>query len=210
MSVGVARRARWGARGSTLVALLAAAAGCHVPPEMLEETDTTPGTIQELPPPGYGTLRQDEVSIALTSGSLRLLVTPLGESVTRVTAPDTYQRLSGLAASYRSTHGDSHLFLVSLFSDEPDVRFVPEEIQLVAKGLRVRPSRIVPVTPTWGERRLRQRETEMAIYAFDDEVDLESELVLAYGLDQTSSWTVTLTRVQAERARAWARSRGRR
>ena len=40
----------------------------------------------ELPPPGFGTLRQDEVSMALASGDLQIMVTPLDESVTRVTA----------------------------------------------------------------------------------------------------------------------------
>ena len=187
-------------------ALLAAA--CALPPGMEGAAGSAPASLEALPPPGYGTLRQDEVSIPLTSGALRILVTPLSESVTRATAPDTYRRLSAMAEAHRATaaQGDATLFLVSFFSDEPDVRFVPEEVQLVSRGVRLRPSTIVPVTPSWGQRRLRQRETEMAVYGFRGSVDLESDLTLAYGLDQTNAWSVILPRVQAERARARARA----
>jgi hypothetical protein len=166
-----------------------------------------PGAIEELPPPGYGTLRQETVSLTLVSGGLQLMVTPLDESVTRVTAPDTYRRLSGIAGVYaRSVSDLSTLFLVSFFSEEPDVRFVPEEVQLISHGIRVRPGQISPVTPTWGERRLRQWQTETAVYRFDGDVDLESDLVLLYGLEQTSQWTGILPRIRAERARARARA----
>ena len=98
------------------------------------------------------------------------------------------------------------LFLVSFFSEQPDQRFVPEEVQLVSRGIRFRPTSIIAVTPSWGERRLRQRVTEMAVYAFSSNVDLESDLTLAYGLDQTAAWSVILRRIQAERARVRARA----
>ncbi len=194
-------------RRVVLAALLLAA--CTVPPEMMQNGSSVGPASVELPPPGYGTLRQEEVSIALRSGELQLLVTPLAESVTRVTAPDTYERLSRLANARRPelADPDARLFLVSFFSDQPDVRFVPEEVQLLSKGIRLRPRRILPVTPSWGERRLRQRETEMAVYAFDGAVDLESELTLYYGLDQSAAWSSILPRIQAERARAHARAR---
>jgi hypothetical protein len=160
-----------------------------------------------LPPPGYGTLLQDEVTIQMTSGVLQIQVTPLDESVTLVTAPDTYQRLSGMAARHEArTPQGSRLFLVSFFSDHPGIRFIPEEVHLIARGIRMRPSTILPVTPGWGQNRLEQRQPEMAVYAFPSEIDLEADLVLAYELEQSSSWGGILTRVQAERARARARA----
>jgi len=185
-----------------LVAFLAA---CALPAEMADPGSVTPGV---LPPPGFGTLRQSEVSIRLQSGDLQLMVTPLDESVTRMTAPDTYRRLSGMATTHRDRAGGSEvsLFLVSFFSEVADARFVPEEVQLVTRGIRVRPTAVVPVTPGWGERRLQQRETEMAVYGFAGDVDLESEITLAYGLDQSSAWATILPRIQAERARAHARA----
>jgi hypothetical protein len=141
-------------------------------------------------------------------------VTPLAESVTLVTAPDTWRRLSGLAARFapeaeRATSvAEPSLFLVSLWSESPDATFVPEEVQLISRGVRVRPGAVIAVTPGWGERRLRQRETEMAVYAFGEGVDLESELVVAYGLVESAGWAAVLPRVRAERARAAARARG--
>lgn len=162
--------------------------------------------VRVLPPPGFGTLRQEDVSIQLTSRELQIMVTPLHESVTRVTAPDTERRLSGLAAAHPTGGGQAGLFLVSFFSEQPNVRFVPEEVQLISRGMRVRPATITPITPTWGQRRVQQRQTEMAVYAFAGEIDLESELVFAYGLDQTRQWSVILPRIQAERARARARA----
>lgn len=160
-----------------------------------------------LPPPGFGTLLQDDVTMRLQSRDLEIKVTPLDESVTRVTAPDTYQRLSALAGRNRATAPQgSQLFLVSFFSDQPGVRFVPEEVQLISRGLRMRPLAILPVTPSWGQRRVQQRQTEMAVYAFPPEIDLESDLVLAYELEETASWSQVLSRIQAERARARARA----
>ena len=158
-------------------------------------------------PPGYGTLRQDEVTMQMMSGVLQIQVTPLDESVTRVTAPDTYDRLSGMARAHEGRAPEaSMLFLVSFFSDQPGIRFVPEEVQLISRGIRMRPSAILPVTPGWGQRRLQQRQTEMAVYAFPSGIDLESDLQLAYQLEQTSSWAGIITRIQAERGRARARA----
>jgi len=135
------------------------------------------------------------------------MVTPLAESVIRVTAPDTYERLHGIAEQHRHQVPEgSLLFLVSFFTQQSEVRFVPEEVQILSRGLRVRPRAIRGVTPTWGQRRVRQRATEMAVYAFPPEVDLDSDLVLAYGLEQGGNWPAVLARVQAERARARARA----
>lgn len=165
-----------------------------------------PSEMEPLPPPGYGTLSQREVSLALRSGELQLLVTPLAESVLVVTAPDTYRRLSALAAPYRVGAEDASIFLVSFFSDHPDVRFVPEEVQFLSRGLRARPRSIEPLTPGWGVGRLAQRGTETAIYVFDRAVDLESDAVLHYGLERSNEWSLILPRIQGERGRARARA----
>ncbi|MDE3004044.1 MAG: hypothetical protein OXU33_03145 [Gemmatimonadota bacterium] len=163
--------------------------------------------VSTMPPSGYGSLLQSEVSMSLGSRDLEIMVTPLDESVIRVTAPDTEERLRGIAAANRSALPDSaRLFLVSFFTAQVDVAFVPEEIQLIAQGLRVLPTGIAPVTPGWRQRRVLQRQTELAVYAFPPDVDLESELVLVYGFDQTSAWSGILPRIQSERARARARA----
>ena len=192
--------------GATLVLAAAAAlTSCTIAPAPAGGPDMA--DVGVLPPPGYGTLRQREVSISLVSRDLEILVTPLRESVIRVTAPDTYQRLSAIAEAHRTTSNTAtSIFLVSLFSERSDVRFVPDEVQLISRGLRIRAGLITPITPTWGRHRIQQRKTETAVYSFTGDVDLESDLVLAYGLDETRAWSAILTRIQAERARARVRA----
>lgn len=197
LAVPVGSAGTTGCFGALLLFLIA---GCS-----LSSTGAPPAA-EPLPPPGHGTLSQREVSLTLRSGDLQLMVTPLAESVLVATAPDTYQRLSALAAPYRVGAEDASIFLVSFFSDHPDVRFVPEEVQFLSRGLRVRPRSIEPLTPGWGVRRVAQRATEMAVYVFDRAVDLESDAVLHYGFEQSNEWSIILPRIQSERARARARA----
>lgn len=188
-----------------LVSFSVAGAGCTIAPS--PDGTATPSVADSVPPPGFGTLRQEEISMTLQNQDLQIMVTPLAESVIVVTAPDTYERLRRIADRHRgSLPTSSVLFLVSFYTQQPEVRFVPEEVQILSRGLRVRPRAIEAVTPTWGQRRVRQRSTEMAVYAFSPDVDLSSELTLAYGLAQGGNWTGVLSRVQAERARARARA----
>ena len=163
--------------------------------------------LDPLPPPGFGTLRQEDVSMTLASGDLQLMVTPLEASVTRVTAPDTELRLSGLVGLHGAPGSDgTGLFLVSFYSEQPDVPFAPEEVQLISRGQRTRPQNIIPVTPSWGTRRVGQRQTQLAVYDFGDSIDLESSLLLIYQFDESTQWGQILPRIQAERARARARA----
>lgn len=197
------RRRGWGA---VAVGACLATMGCAV------AAGTPPGDVGPLPPPGYGTLRQDDVSIGFASGELDIKVTPLAEAVLVTTAPDTYRRLHGLAEAYgprvEAPVGTRvSLFLVSFFSDAAGTTFVPEEVQIRALGQRLRPTDIVAVTPGWGQRRLDQRGTEMAVYAFPA-VDLESDFTVLYGLVEAGGWTTILPRIQAERARARSRAPG--
>jgi hypothetical protein len=181
-----------------------AAAAMAIALEACTIAPAPPGTTPELgpPPTGFGTLRQEDVSIGLSSGDLRILVTPLHRSITHVTAPDTESRLGALVRAHAAPGREdgSGLFLVTLYSDRPDVGFVPEDVQLVAQGFRLRAVTITPLTPTWGTRRVGQREQELAVYDFGSGVDLEREVVLVYGLVQAAQWVTMLPRIQTERA----------
>lgn len=167
-----------------------------------------------LPPPGYGTLHQDQISVNLSRGDLRLMVTPLAESIIRVTSPDTYQRLSNLVAAHQDqvtqspSGASSTLFLVSLFTNASGIGFEPQELELISGGVRMRPSMIIPLTPGWSRQRLEQRRMDQALYVFSSSVDLESDdLVVLYKTTQSSQWRVILPAIRNERARARARAR---
>jgi hypothetical protein len=159
-------------------------------------------------PPGLGTLRQEEISLLLRRGELQLLVTPLDESVVRLTAPDTYERLSALGRGYQDIFlqrtGSAvpfRLFLISLFSEAIEVAFEPEGLNLVNRGLRYRPVDIRPLTPDWDSRRVLPRETSMAVYAFSGDVDFERPTEVEYLEVRSREWEKILPLIQRERAR---------
>jgi hypothetical protein len=175
------------------------------PPQLLDDgTDL---------PVGHGTLRQSDISVDLRRGELQMRITPLTESVTRVTAPDTYDRLSALARSHQEIFRERtgaavpfQLFLVSLYTEMGDVTFEPEDLSLVSRGLRYRPVEIHAVTPGWERQRLEPRQTLIAIYAFPGEVDLERDLEVEYQELRSREWERILPAIQAERARVRARA----
>lgn len=177
--------------------------------------DSMEPTSQDALPGGLGTLRQDEISIHLRRGELQVQVTPLDETVIRVTAPDTYERLSALGAGlqdiFRERTGSAvpfQLFLVSLYSETAEVAFEPEALTLVNRGLRYRPVEIRAVTPGWDSRLLEPRRPLMAVYAFPDDLDLERSLDVEYEEVRSREWQTILPAIQRERSRVQTRSLG--
>ena len=166
----------------------------------------------DLVPAGHGTLRQEEVTLTLRSGPLLLKVTPLEEWVIRLTAQDTYRRLSELAVQHRAAIEErtgtpaATLFLVSFFSEQPDVTFAPQDLQLVNRGRLHRPQLVRGITTGWGTERLSQRETQMAVYAFEPGIDLSLDLTVEYGDARSAEWSRVLQLLQAEAGRARARA----
>ena len=189
--------------------LACVAAACATPAAAAQETGE-----EDLVPAGFGTLLQDEVSLSLRSQDLLIKATPLAEEVTRLTAPDTYTRLSTLAAAHREAlefqtrSTDPVLFLVSIFSYQPDVTYQPEDINIVNQGIRERPLAIQAITPGWGLQRLDQQETQMAIYAFSPFINLDLDLEIEYRDARNAGWQRILTVLETERAKVRARAGG--
>ncbi|MBR9989593.1 MAG: hypothetical protein KFH98_07550 [Gemmatimonadetes bacterium] len=161
---------------------------------------------------GYGTLRQDDITVSLRSGAVLVKVTPLTESVIRLTAPDTYNRLTSLRMSRseeasQMTMGEPELVLVSFFSYEPDASFQPEDLQIVYQSRLLRPSLIIPLTGGWGRQRLDQQETQTAIYGFDTSIDFGQVMTVRYGMQESEQWRQTIVRLENERAQIRSRIR---
>jgi hypothetical protein len=199
--------------------LAGAAAACAAPAASFPEAPAPATALQapedeDLVPAGFGTLLQDEVTLSLRSEDLLIKATPLAEEVTRLTAPDTYARLSGLAGAHREAlelqtrATDPVLFLVSIFSYQPNVTYQPEDINIVSQGIRERPLAIQAITPGWGQQRLDQQETQMAVYAFSPAVNLDLDLEIEYGDARNAGWQRILTVLEAERAKVRARAGG--
>ncbi len=173
------------------------------------------GVQDTLIPAGYGTLRQDEVTIALRSGPLLIKATPLDEGVIRTLSPDTYQRLHILAET-RGAEADRAalgpappaLFMVSFFSYEPDVEYIAEDLQISHRGRLLSPIAVLPVTPAFGRQRLAQQETQVAIYAFDERIDYKLPIVMRYRMEESAAWASIIPRLEVERAKIRARAGG--
>ena len=165
-------------------------------------------------PAGLGSLHQDAISLSLREGDLLLKVTPLEESVIRLAAPDTYDRLRTMAGSRIEQaraevySEEPELVLVSFFSYSPDVDYRPDDIVVVQHGRQMRPVAILPVTAGWGRSRLQQREIQNAIYVFDQDVDYTQPMTVRYGSLETPNWLTVIPTLDRERARVRARTGG--
>ena len=200
-------------RAAPLIVALACGqlAGCAAGPAV-----PTPRSAGErtdlLVPAGYGSLVQDEITLTVRTEQLLLKATPLEEWVLRLTAPDTHARLSGLAASHRAEVvrrtgvANPSLFLVSIFGRTAGATFRPEDVHIVHRGRRLRPLLVREMTSGWGEGRVDPQETQAAVFAYPEEIDLEQSISVEYGADTGSSWEEILRRLEAERGRARGRA----
>jgi hypothetical protein len=166
-----------------------------------------------LPPAGLGTLRQQDLALrlALVGGATVQLI-PLEEGFIRLLAPDSYRTLRDLRASRRAALDSVaqrfrlprySLWYVSFFGQEQgEARFSPFEVILSSAGREFRPLDVVPLSPGFGEQRLRQRDIKHALYVFDGSLDLNQplEVTVETTRDATSWSAAILPRVERERA----------
>jgi hypothetical protein len=166
-----------------------------------------------LVPPGYGTLKQDEITVSIRNGPVLVKVTPLDEGVIRLLAPDTYQRLTALATSRRNEAARSmsrtpDLFMVSFFSYSPDISFQPEDVQLFHQARLMRPATIIPLSSGWGRQRLGQQESQSAIYAFEGPLDYTQGMRVIYGSVESNDWAQIVSKLETEKTKVLARVGG--
>lgn len=203
------------------ILLLPAFAGCASsarPPETgssAAELSSRPDSAANLVPPGFGSLRQDEIAIRLEAPGLVLRAVPLDEGIIRLLTPDSYRVLRELQESNRSRIADilrrnggrqPDLWYVSFFGLDPDTRFSPLDLVITSGGRDFRAIDVIPLSAGWGEQRLRQRETQSAIYIFDGEIDTDHPLTVRFLNERDDSWEQTLQRIERERALVRARS----
>ena len=166
-------------------------------------------------PVGFGTLRQDDIAIRIEMPGLIVRAIPLDENLIRLLTPDSYRALRDLqesnkqaiAAVTRRTGGRApDLWYLSFYGVEPDVHFSPMELVITSSGRDFRPLELVPLSSGFGEQRLKQRETQSALYLFDDEIDLDQPLTVTFQNVRNDDWEQILTRVERERALVRARA----
>ena len=177
----------------------------------LEQTTARP-----LPPVGYGTLTQDNITIGIESGTLLIKLVPLDEWVIRLTAPDTYRRLNGFKVSRgeeilqrarrSGERGWPRVFLVSFFTRNYEENYEPNDVQIRNQSFIYRPLAIIPITPEFTRERLRQQETQMALFVYTEDVDLDLPLAAVYQNAEGPQWVGIRTRLDRELATVLARA----
>lgn len=178
-----------------------------------------PDSSDSIVPVGLGSLRQDDIALHISLRGLDVRAIPLDESIIRTLSPDSYRSLRELVASQRNAvarverrvGADSlSLWYVSFFGTEQgEVRFSPMETVITSVGRDFRPLDVVPLTPGFGAQRLRQRESQSALYVFDASVDVNQPLTLQYETGSSSEWTGVLERIERERVLIRSRTRPR-
>ena len=198
--------------------LACASAPSGAAPASPADLPLTPESTADLPV-GFGTLRQEDLSLLIQLPGVMVRALPLDESVIRVLSPDSYRALHDLVTSQQAQLNERaarygvrqpSLWYFSYFGVQPDARFSPDEVVINSAGRIFRPLSIVPLTPGFGEQRLEQRGVQTAIYVFDGGVNVNLPLVVTVQGTPSPDWAANLGRIERERAlvrsRAAARS----
>lgn len=189
------------------------AASCATIPVSEEAGAMAPaiGEQANMVPVGFGTLRQEDMALRLAlPGGLQVRAAPLDESFIRLLSPDSYRAMRELINSKQSELDrlrdrirmpSYSLWVVNFFAQEQgETRFSPLEIVIRNVGRDFRALDVLPMTPGFGEYRLRQRDTQSALFVFDGQVDPNQPLSIVVETEASSGWQTVLQRVERERA----------
>lgn len=179
------------------------------------QSSTKSNEQDEQLPAGYGTLGQDDIGIRLRTPDFVIRVLPLDEGVIRLLAPDTYLSMHRLLESKADDVSDAarqngistpSVFLVSFFGVQTRARFDAEALTITGQSRLYRPRAFLPVSPSFGDRQVNQRETATAIYIYEDGIRLLDPFTLSYDGASTNEWERILMTLDRERAAVLARA----
>lgn len=163
-------------------------------------------------PTGFGTLRQDDIALKVSpANGLQVRAIPLDERVIRLLSPDSYRSLRELVASKarellavkeRNRLPNYSIWYVSFFAQEQgETRFSPQEFIINNTGRDFRPLDMLPITPGFGEYRLRQRDVQSALLVFDGQIDVNQPITaLMESTPSATDWNRVIQRIERERA----------
>jgi len=175
---------------------------------------TTPSAVSRdssrlLVPAGYGSLKQEDVAIRIALRGLQVQAIPLDETIIRLLSPDSYRALREQLTSRKPTLdslarrtglGGFSVWLVRFHGiEQGETPFSPMEFIVTSVGRDFRPIDVLPVTPGFGQQRLRQREVQQALFVFDPQLDVNQPLTVQYETTRNSEWSVILARIERER-----------
>ena len=177
---------------------------------------TGQGAADAVPPPGYGTMRQDDLALRVRNSEIEVRFVPLDPRVMILLARDSYESLHSLVQSRRhaidsvaSAAGISGpgLALVTYFGQRAGARFDPQTLTIVVRNRVYRPLGIVPFTPRFTSQQLEVREQVSGIYLFEESIPVTDDFSLSYAGLTSENWSKKQPALDRERARVASRAR---
>ncbi|HWA16280.1 MAG TPA: hypothetical protein VG817_07600 [Gemmatimonadales bacterium] len=169
----------------------------------------------ELPPTGYGSLRQDNVSLRMVSSDVEVRFLPLDERLTRLLAPDAYQSLHGLLEARRGEIdsiaratglGTPGIVLVSFFGLRNGTQFDPQNVTLVYRSQLYRPLAVLAQTGNFTSRQLDVRQSATGLLFYEQPVPVYERFDVQYNAS-TATWNdEILRRIERERSRVQSKA----
>lgn len=213
--IGVRRAGGMLALAAALAAPMACASGSQPYARGASPAEAAVDSGADLVPAGYGSLRQDDISMQVRLPAVLVRATPLAEPIIRLLSPDSYQALRGLREGQRDAiartatrlgvHHPS-LWYLSFFGLEPGARFTARDVDIVSGGRDFRPLDVLPLSAGFGSERVEQRQVESAIYVFDEGINPSQPLSLTVDGVPATSWAAVIPVMERERALIRARA----
>jgi hypothetical protein len=152
---------------------------------------------------GEGILETEDISVVLQGSGLWIRITPMEDEILRYCTEDTrrtYSKMIDTQGESLKKDGESNFikFLV-LFQgrSENETYFDPTELNISHQGKLYKPEKILPISSTFDKRILKLYETpEMAIYAFNKEIDLDLSLRFQYKDLNSNKWDEIIKTVE--------------
>mgnify|MGYP003503249915 FL=1 len=196
-----------------LVSVLALCACSTTGPVHSQDTPDPMGT---MPPVGFGSLTQEQISISIANSQLTVRFEPLNERLLRLLAPDAYRALSGMIASRRAAidsvsrmSGTSQpgLMLVTVYGNVAEVRFEPTLIGVSMNSRRLDPVGIIPLDANFSRQQLQRQTVGMGLFIFSEELPVYSAMAFSYGSATAEGWASKISTFDRELARVSSRAR---
>ncbi len=196
----------------TVLACAVALMACARNPVPARAQQDAPGAVI---PPGFGTLRQSDLQLTLSTDQLEVRFLPLDPRVFNLLAPDAYQSLSALLEGRRAqidsvarSVGVSQpgIALVSFFGLQANANYDAEVLTMVVRNRLIRPIGIVPYSPGFMEQRLEVRQQRTAFYLFEEEIPVFEPFSIQYYAASSEDWGRRLPVIDRERQRVSLRA----
>jgi hypothetical protein len=166
-------------------------------------------------PPGFGTLRQDDIQMTLRLPTLEIRFMPLDPRSGNLLAPDAYNSFRKLFLDNRAridsvarARGISQpgIVFVSFFGVSPGAFYDAEALLITVRNRFLRPLGIVPYSPGFLEQRLEPREMRSAFYLYEEAIPVLEPFSLVYQNQYQAEWLGKLSRINGERQRVALRA----